>query len=288
MKFPKLLFRIVLAVAFANASSGEVALEKKHTAVYGSSGCDFSGSRSLYVFQNGMGFGTPREEAEVLLGLGYCGVSQLSGDARQIQKSFAAYRGEGLLIGSVYLDASGESLDGKDAEKISRAHPMIELTVKKMDAGTVERIRKTCGTAQGMNMKVALYPHHGYAVATMPQAMELIAKVNHGNLGVMFNLCHFLRGEDVADLEKVITNAGDRLFAVSVSGAEVGGKGWDALIKPLDEGDFPMERLIKVLEETGFHGPVSLQCYGVPGDKKKNLERSMAAWKKLNGKITSQ
>ena len=162
---------------------------------------------------------------------------------------------------------------------------MIELTVKKMNVGSVDAVRKICGTADALGMKVALYPHHGYAVATMPQAMDLLAKVNCPNLGVMFNLCHFLRGEDVADLEKVIAGAGDRLFAVSVSGADAGGKGWGALIKPLDEGDFPLVRLVEILVKNRFHGPVSLQCYGVPGDKKKNLERSMAAWKKLTGGI---
>ena len=30
----------------------------------------------------------------------------------------------------------------------------------------------------------------------------------------------------------------------------------------------------------GFDGPVGLQCYAVRGDKRKNLEASIGAWKK--------
>ena len=158
---------------------------------------------------------------------------------------------------------------------------MIELTIQKMTPKTVEAVRQTVEMAADMKIRVALYPHHGFAIAKMPQAMELINKVDHPNLGVMFNLCHFLKGESAEDLEAVLEKAGSRLFAVSTSGANLGGQGWDELIQRLDQGDFPQDRLFRKLEQLGFPGPVALQCYGVRGDKRMNLERSIAAWRKI-------
>ena len=235
----------------------------------------------LYTFQNGLGFGDDQEEAAELSALGYAGVSQVSGTVDELREMVAVYTKQGLRVRSIYMDAGDLPVNAAKLEVLAPSGAMVELTVRKMSTETVESVQNVCDVAQKLGMKVVLYPHHGFAVATIPQAMNLIAKVSRPNLGVMFNLCHFLRGENSSDLEKVITEAGDKLFAVSVSGAEVDGKNWGALIKPLDEGDFPLSNLLGILEKKKFQGPISLQCYGVPGDKRKNLERSMAAWKKL-------
>jgi len=139
--------------------------------------------------------------------------------------------------------------------------------------------------AASLNIKVALYPHFGFGIATMPQAMDLIGKVNHPNLGVMFNLCHFLKSENAEDLEKALKQAGPRLFGVSTAGADIDGKGWGALIQTLDQGSFPQKRLLKALDAADFHGPITLQCYALPGGKRTNLEKSMSAWKRFNGVV---
>ena len=78
---------------------------------------------------------------------------------------------------------------------------------------------ETAEMAATLKIKVALYPHHGFAVATMPQALDLIAKVNHPNLGVMFNLCHYLKNENAADLETILEKSRPHLFSVSTCGA---------------------------------------------------------------------
>ena len=125
----------------------------------------------------------------------------------------------------------------------------------------------------------------GNAVATMAQAMDLIKKVDHPNLGVMFNLCHFLMDEKAETMEAVLEKAGDRLFAVSTAGADLGGRSWRALIQPLHKGTFPQKRLFAALKKLNFKGPVGLQCYAVRGDKRTNLKNSMAAWKKTLDEI---
>ena len=145
----------------------------------------------------------------------------------------------------------------------------------------VESIRRTAMMAEDLKIKVALYPHVGNAVATMPEAMSLIDKVGHPNLGVMLNLCNFLKNEKAEDLEKVLSVAAHRLFAVGTCGADIDGKSWGHLIQNLDQGDFPQIRLLKALRKMDFKCPVGLQCYAIKGDPRVNLTTSMKAWRKL-------
>jgi sugar phosphate isomerase/epimerase len=235
----------------------------------------------FYAFENGVRFGSFENEAQTLKQLGYDGISQVHTGGAKLAERIAAYEKVGLQVLSVYLNVNDTPIAAEQVKPLENRGALIELTIQKMTPKTVEAVRQTTAMAAELNIRVALYPHHGFAVATMPQAMELINKVDHSNLGVMFNLCHFLKGEKADDLETVLENAGSRLFAVSTSGANVGGAGWGELIQRLDQGDFPQDRLFRKLEKLDFQGPVALQCYGVQGDKHMNLERSIAAWQKI-------
>ena len=234
----------------------------------------------FYAFQNGVSFGDAAKDAKALKQLGYHGVAQVYVTGDDLAQRIAAYDKAGLEVLSVYLNVDSQPIQADAVRPLANRRAMIELTVQKMTPSTIEAVRETAEMAADLNIRVAIYPHHGFAVATMPQAMSLIQKVNHPNLGVMFNLCHFLRNERAEDLERVLTDAGPRLFAASTAGADVGGRAWGELIQPLDRGSFPQTRLLQQLKKQGFGGPVSLQCFGVPGDKRENLERSIAAWRR--------
>ena len=234
----------------------------------------------FYAFQNGLKFGSDADEAKVLKELGYDGMSQAKHTGEKLAEQVAAYKKVGLKVLSTYLNVNDKPITEAQVKPLANSGAMIELTIRKITPKTVEAVRETAAMAAKLKIRVALYPHAGHGVATMSQAMALIQKVDHPNLGVMFNLCHFLKSEKAEDLEKALETAGDRLFAVSTAGADLNGKNWGALIKTLDEGDFPQKRLFGVLKKLKFSGPVGLQCYAVRGDKRKNLEKSMTAWKK--------
>ena len=80
------------------------------------------------------------------------------------------------------------------------------------------------------------------------------------------------------------------LFAVSINGTDTGaeiksGKGnW---IQPLDSGSFDVYGFLRTLKELGYAGPIGLQCYGIPGDARKHLARSMAAWRRLSQRLNN-
>lgn len=243
----------------------------------------------LFAFSNGVPQGIAFEEEAVLLKeLAYSGVSQIhAGEGgEKLAERVAAYDKHGVKVLSIYLEATAEPIDPEIYKAFRARGGMIELTVRKpITPEIVKSIRETAETAGEMGIRVALYPHFGFTVATVPQALELAEKVDHPNLGIMFNLCHFLKSEEADDLEKVLQKAAPRLFAVSTNGADEGGKDWTTLIRPLDEGDFSQKRLFKALADVGFDGPVGLQCYNLKGERRANLERSIAAWEKIQRKI---
>lgn len=240
-------------------------------------------SPELYAFFNG----TPKvpfeKEAEFFKEAGYAGISQVYANetGKKLEERVAAYEKSGVRVLSVYLSATKDPIKEEAVKGLANRSGMIELTVKTITPEVVESIRRTAMMAEDLKIKVALYPHAGNAVATMPEAMSLIDKVGHPNLGVMFNLCHFLKNERAEDLEKVLSVAARRLFAVSTCGADIDGNSWGQLIQTLDQGDFPQIRLLKALRNMNFKGPVGLQCYAIKGDPRVNLTASMKAWRKL-------
>lgn len=232
----------------------------------------------FYAFQNGVNFKNP---AATLKELGFDGISQVRAHPTGLPDQVQSFEAAGLKVLSIYLNVNDKPIEPATVQALANRDALIELTIQKMNPMTVEAVRQTAAMAKKLKIKVALYPHHGFAVATMPQAMDLIEKVNHPNLGVMFNLCHFLKNEDPKTIETTLGKAGSKLFAVSTCGADLGGESWNQLIQPLDKGDFPQERLFRALNSLKFSGPVGLQCYAIKGDKHDNLQKSMGAWKTI-------
>ena len=63
-------------------------------------------------------------------------------------------------------------------------------------------------------------------------------------------------------------------------GAQIGANAWtNGLIQPLDQGDFDNRALLATLREIGYQGPVGIMCFGLPGDAREYLQRSMKTWK---------
>jgi sugar phosphate isomerase/epimerase len=242
-------------------------------------------SPEFFVFRNGLSFGPPAQEAAVVKELGYAGVSQVKGD--KLAERVAAYEAVGLRVLSIYLNVDDKPISAAQVKPLANRGAMIELTVRKTTPATEQAVRETVEMAAGLGIKVTLYPHAGFAVATMSQAIALAEKIDHPNLGVTFNLCHFLKSEAPTTLEPILKQAGKRLLFVSTNGADTHGKNWNTLIQPLDKGDFPQTRLFTALKAQGYSGTVGLQCYAVKGDKKDNLARSMAAWQSIMATVNS-
>jgi hypothetical protein len=45
--------------------------------------------------------------------------------------------------------------------------------------------------------------------------------------------------------------------------------------------------VLKALRKLGYEGPIGLQHYGIRGDARENLQRSMLAWQKLSAQAAA-
>ena len=161
-----------------------------------------------------------------------------------------------------------------------------------LDPRAVEVLREIADLAAEQGVRVALYPHANNWIERVEDALRVVRKADRKNLGVMLNLCHWLKvGGEEKGLEPLLKDAAPHLFVVTINGADAGlGRrgGWDKLIQPLGSGTFDVYALLKTLRNLGYTGPVGLQCYGLRGDARDHLARSIAAWRKLSTPVAER
>jgi sugar phosphate isomerase/epimerase len=240
----------------------------------------------------------PPEQAQMLKELGYDGAGHLwlAGLAERLSTLDAV----GLRLFQVYLnvDLAPDAKEPYDA-KLRQALPllkgrdaMLALLIRggrpsdaSLDARAVAVIGEIADMARESGVRVVLYPHVNNWLEKVDDCVRVAKKTNRANVGVMFNLCHWIKISDETQLHATLAAAMPYLAAVSINGTDTAaeiraGKGnW---IQPLDSGTFDMSVLLKALRDLGYRGPIGLQCYGIRGDARDHLARSMAAWRKLN------
>jgi sugar phosphate isomerase/epimerase len=147
----------------------------------------------------------------------------------------------------------------------------------------VAAVREVADAAARYGLSVSLYPHFGNLIERVDDAVRIAEKTGRQNVGVTFNLCHWLRTDGPDSMACVLKLAMPRLSLVTINGADRNGKDWGQLIQPLDRGDFDIGALLAELKRLGYRGPIGLQGYDVanhlgiePGE---NLRRSMSAWR---------
>ncbi len=251
----------------------------------------------FFAFDNGTGQGriAPQEQARMLKELGYAGIGYTG--AEGIAEMLRALDGHQLKMYSIYVGAQigpdGPTYDPhlKEAlRQLKGRHTIIWLTITGNAPGgdqqAVAVVREIARAAEQSGLRVALYPHVGFYVARVEDAVRVADKVDRENVGVSFNLCHWLQVGDEPNMVRRIRQAMPRMFVVSINGADHSG-GWDRLIQTLDRGEFDVYRFLKILKTQGYEGPIGLQCYAIKGDVRENLERSMGAWRKFVARMAA-
>lgn len=152
------------------------------------------------------------------------------------------------------------------------------------DSRAVEILRQMSAQARESGAQLLLYPHLSSWVERIEDSVRVTDKVDRHNVGVMFNLCHWLRVDKSRDYQPLLRLASPRLWAVSLNGADTFDEkpGWDRYIQPLGQGDFDVAAFLRTLREIGYTGPIGLQCYGIGGDTREHLAKSMEAWRRMN------
>ncbi len=157
------------------------------------------------------------------------------------------------------------------------------------DDRAVAILREMSDLARDSGAQLLLYPHVNNWVERIEDAVRVAEKVDRPNVGVMFNLCHWLRADKGRNYRPLLERAMPRLFAVSINGADEFDEkpGWKNYIQPLGSGSFDIFGFLKTLGQLGYKGPVGLQCFGIGGDSREHLAKSIAAWRKLQERLTA-
>ena len=249
----------------------------------------------VYAFQNGVHFKTTQERVKVLKELGYDGIgsAKLSQSDLPLPQRLELYDEAGLKLFSFYVGGRLGPKGHNYRKEISQAikelkgrDTILELFVQgnkksNTDEQAVAFVREIADQAKESGLRIVLYPHAGFYVDTLGDAVRVARKCERENVGVMFNLCHYLKVEPKTDLKAALTDAKPLLWQVSTCGAKKGGNSWGQLIQTLDRGDYDQKALFQMLRELGFKGNVGFQCYAIRGDSRENLKRSIGTWKKL-------
>ncbi len=239
---------------------------------------------------------TAKEQVEMVRELGYAGIGCTAG--KELAEMAQELDKNGLRLFTVYLGINIDPDQQKygpelkeTIEVLRERNSMLWLFVlsKKHkpsdpagDPQAVQILQEVADMAAEANVRVALYPHTGFWVERVEDAVRLAEKANRKNVGVTFNLCHWLMVDDEKNAESLIKLAMPHLFVVTINGAEIGGKDWKTLIQTLDRGTFDMQQFLNKLHNYGYSGPIGFQGYGIGGDAYDNLKRTINAWHELN------
>lgn len=240
--------------------------------------------------------GQPVAVAATLQELGYDG---LGGSGMNIRPAREALDARKLRLWNVYLtlkfEAGAPALTPGLRTLITdlKGHSStLWIAVQAVSGGgdevAVAALREIAGVAAESEVRVSLYPHTGFWLSRFSEAADLAEKVERENVGITFNLCHWLKVEGDVDPIPDIRKHQKKLQFVTVNGADKGdtkAMSWDRLIQPLDRGTYDTASFLKRLnDEAKWQGPVGLQSFGIPGDQRENLKRSMAAWRAMQSK----
>ncbi|MEX2569596.1 MAG: TIM barrel protein [Cyclobacteriaceae bacterium] len=265
----------------------------------------------FFVFNNGVedeNFDTPEKQAKLLNQIGFDGMEKKGIDG--LEKTIKALENQNLQLYTIYININLDDDKNPFDPRLEEVFKMIEgkgtmpwfyITSKKYEPSSSENdnialpiLQRIADMANKYDVKVMIYPHVNFWVHNVQDAVRVVKKANRKNLGITFNLCHFLADAGVQSSElflPLLEKSMPYVFAISLNGADAptdeiieSGNLWKHLIQPLGEGDYNTFSYLKAFLDRGFDGPVGLQCYNIKEEKPIHLTKSMTTWKEYQKK----
>lgn len=262
----------------------------------------------FFVFNNGLSdtllYKTPESQIALAASIGFDGVEK--NRLNNFPKFYQALKANNLKLYTIYvevnLDDDKTPFDPRLEETFrtirgTQAMPWLFITSKKYKPSSVDNdsiavpiLQRIADMANQYGLKVTLYPHTWFWLETVEHGISLTKKINRPNVGITFNLAHYLATQYYAGQNPVdnfpawAAKVKPYLFAVSVNGADFPPLSpdrstiWNTLIQPLGKGKYDTYGFLKTFWDMGFQGPVGLQCYNIKQPKKVHLKESIETW----------
>ena len=168
----------------------------------------------FFAFDNGTGRDQKaplEEQAELVKRTGYAGLGYTG--ALRVPEMLKALESRGLKMFSIYVavrvDGDKPSYDAALPEAIRqlKGHgTVIWLIVQGAAPDGEERavrmVREVADMAAESGLRVVLYPHMGFYVGRIEDALRIRKLADRRNVGVSFNLTHFLAVKDEPNLDQ--------------------------------------------------------------------------------------
>jgi hypothetical protein len=255
----------------------------------------------VFAMDNGVGRGSwaPARQAATLRALGFSGISYNYTTPADLKVWLAETSAAGRRIYGLYFPATLQSertfppglVEAVQALRGSGA--VLWLTVQgpnrpgELDAEAIRKVQEAADLAAGAGLRVVLYPHKGFYLATAEQALAWTLKIGRANVGLTVNLAHELAAGNGARLPEIIRQVAPCLQMVTLNGAtDQSVAGWGNYIKLLGDGDYDVAAILRTLAEVNYRGPVGIQFYDIKGDPEENLRTTMRAWARLTGAVS--
>jgi sugar phosphate isomerase/epimerase len=164
---------------------------------------------------------------------------------------------------------------------------------KTADSLSVVLLQQVAELAKAANLKVALYPHIYFYVERCDHALDLVKAVKRKNVGLSFNLCHWLATTSASErpqLKVLLQSLRPSLNMVTICGANdvvsTQKNIWDDYILPLGEGSFDTYALVRhLIRDLKYQGPIGVQCYNIKGNKLALVNRTIHAWQAYRSQL---
>jgi len=243
------------------------------------------------------------ELAPMLEELGYAGMAHVGlGGAMEMLQALEKHH---QTLFAVYTDLNVDPGDRGYDPQLKQLIPQLKghgtlvwLTVSSRkyrprstegDARAVELLREISEIAQQSGVTISLYPHKGNYAERMEDVVRLAKKTDRPNVGVTFTFCHFLGVDDPKNLDRVLEMARPYLTMVTINGTSGYASGnLASWIQVLGDGTFDVGTVLKALRKLDYRGPIGIIAYGIKGNRREILSRSMQAWKKLSAEAAAE
>ena len=286
---------MVLVVVFVHLSLCCVAQNKKFNNLF-------------YCFGNAMNLpNAPKNFEDQAILVKKIGYQAMSGSGEQNYFEFRkALDRVGLAMPEIYIElnidqgiASKDSLlkkmirDSKGRDLLITL-PIVSKLYKNNpvagDVKLVEMLTPLADYAASYQVKLAIYPHYSLYCESIQHAVKIATMAARSNIGIVFNLCHFLKVEGETQIEEALTQSMPHLMMVSICGADAGdtkNMDWNRLIQPLGAGSFDTYRFVKLLKDKGYQERIGLQCYNIKADAASALSQSLNTWNEYKNKYNA-
>ena len=261
----------------------------------------------FFAFDNGVGRGkwTPEQQADTMAKLGYDGIHYNFTNPKDFAAKQAACQARGVPIVAVYFYTHINKTPHYDPavremiRMLKGTDTIVWLTllrdknspaIPNEEEVAVSIVHDISDQAKASGVKVSLYPHAGFYVATAEQAVRVVKAAQRDNVGVTVNLCHELFAGNGDRMPEVLKAAAPLMNLASINGASpIPGKepkGWETLA--LGEGTYDVLGYLKLLRASGYRGPVGHQFFAVKGEDMDKLTKAITAWKQYKPQVVGK